>query len=142
MLKPRRAKSPAIRLSAPDSSSTTTERVCFIAAGRPLPVWSSQVTVQPGQQHSQEAIRRFVMGAVATAPMTKRLIASWLCCCPGWTVTWEDQTGRGRPAAMKHTLSVVVEDESGALSRIAGLFARRGFNIDSLAVGRQPGCQC
>ena len=36
---------------------------------------------------------------------------------------------------MKHTLSVVVEDESGALSRIAGLFARRGFNIDSLAVG-------
>jgi len=36
---------------------------------------------------------------------------------------------------MKHTLSVLVEDESGALSRIAGLFARRSFNIDSLAVG-------
>tara|TARA_Y100001968_G_C18894044_1_gene497574 strand:- start:66 stop:572 length:507 start_codon:yes stop_codon:yes gene_type:complete len=36
---------------------------------------------------------------------------------------------------MKHTLSVLVEDESGALSRIAGLVARRGFNIDSLAVG-------
>ena len=36
---------------------------------------------------------------------------------------------------MKQTLSVVVEDESLALSRIAGLFARRGFNIDSLAVG-------
>ncbi|GCE65177.1 acetolactate synthase small subunit [cyanobiont of Ornithocercus magnificus] len=36
---------------------------------------------------------------------------------------------------MKHTLSVLVEDESGALSRIASLFARRGFNIDSLAVG-------
>lgn len=36
---------------------------------------------------------------------------------------------------MKHTLSVLVEDESGVLSRIAGLFARRGFNIDSLAVG-------
>ena len=36
---------------------------------------------------------------------------------------------------MKHTLSVLMEDESGALSRIAGLFARRGFNIDSLAVG-------
>ncbi|MEE2696367.1 MAG: acetolactate synthase small subunit, partial [Cyanobacteriota bacterium] len=29
---------------------------------------------------------------------------------------------------MKHTLSVVVVDESGALSRIAVLFARRGFN--------------
>jgi acetolactate synthase I/III small subunit len=36
---------------------------------------------------------------------------------------------------VKHTLSVLVEDESGVLSRIAGLFARRGFNIESLAVG-------
>lgn len=36
---------------------------------------------------------------------------------------------------MKHTLSVLVEDESGALSRISGLFARRGYNIESLAVG-------
>ena len=36
---------------------------------------------------------------------------------------------------MKHTLSVLVEDEAGVLSRIANLFARRGFNIDSLAVG-------
>lgn len=36
---------------------------------------------------------------------------------------------------MKHTLSVLVEDETGALSRISGLFARRGFNIESLAVG-------
>jgi acetolactate synthase I/III small subunit len=36
---------------------------------------------------------------------------------------------------MKHTLSVLVQDEAGVLTRIAGLFARRGFNIDSLAVG-------
>tara|TARA_B110000977_G_scaffold174668_1_gene228695 strand:- start:4620 stop:5138 length:519 start_codon:yes stop_codon:yes gene_type:complete len=36
---------------------------------------------------------------------------------------------------MKNTLSVLVEDESGVLTRIAGLFARRGFNIQSLAVG-------
>lgn len=41
---------------------------------------------------------------------------------------------------MKHTLSVLVEDQSGALSRISGLFARRGFNIESLAVG--PAEQC
>lgn len=36
---------------------------------------------------------------------------------------------------MKHTLSVLAEDEAGVLTRIAGLFARRGFNIESLAVG-------
>lgn len=34
-----------------------------------------------------------------------------------------------------HTLSVLVENKAGVLARIAGLFARRGFNIDSLAVG-------
>ena len=35
----------------------------------------------------------------------------------------------------KHILSVLVENKPGALTRIAGLFARRGFNIDTLAVG-------
>ena len=35
----------------------------------------------------------------------------------------------------KHTLSVLVENKPGVLARIAALFSRRGFNIDSLAVG-------
>ena len=35
----------------------------------------------------------------------------------------------------RHTLSVLVENKPGVLVRIAGLFSRRGFNIDSLAVG-------
>lgn len=35
----------------------------------------------------------------------------------------------------KHTLSVLVENKPGVLARVAGLFSRRSFNIDSLAVG-------
>jgi acetolactate synthase-1/3 small subunit len=36
---------------------------------------------------------------------------------------------------MKHTLAVLVENKSGVLTRVASLFSRRGYNIDSLAVG-------
>jgi acetolactate synthase-1/3 small subunit len=36
---------------------------------------------------------------------------------------------------MKHTISVIVENKPGVLQRVAGLFSRRGFNIESLAVG-------
>jgi acetolactate synthase-1/3 small subunit len=36
---------------------------------------------------------------------------------------------------MKHTLSVLVENHAGVLSKVSGLFSRRAFNIDSLAVG-------
>ena len=39
------------------------------------------------------------------------------------------------PLMKKHVLSVLVENRAGTLSRVSGLFSRRGFNIDSLTVG-------
>jgi acetolactate synthase I/III small subunit len=41
----------------------------------------------------------------------------------------------GRLTGRKHVLSIIVENRPGVLARIAGLFSRRGFNIDTLAVG-------
>ena len=41
----------------------------------------------------------------------------------------------GQLSGRKHILSILVENKPGVLARIAGLFSRRGFNIDTLAVG-------
>ena len=70
-------------------------------------------------------------------------------CRPGRaTTTSRSPAARRRPGTTgvgvsKHTLSVLVENKPGVLARIAGLFARRGFNIDSLAVGptEHPACR-
>ncbi|MEA2390248.1 MAG: acetolactate synthase small subunit [Solirubrobacteraceae bacterium] len=47
----------------------------------------------------------------------------------------ELEAAGGIHTGRKHILSILVENKPGVLTRIAGLFARRGFNIDTLAVG-------
>ena len=47
----------------------------------------------------------------------------------------ELEASAGVRTGRKHILSILVENKPGVLTRIAGLFARRGFNIDTLAVG-------
>src|SRR5215471_20367554 len=47
----------------------------------------------------------------------------------------ELEAAGGMRTGRKHVLSILVENKPGVLTRIAGLFARRGFNIDTLTVG-------
>ena len=54
------------------------------------------------------------------------------------TPSWSNSrtcTPPGQLSGRKHILSILVENKPGVLARIAGLFSRRGFNIDTLAVG-------
>jgi acetolactate synthase I/III small subunit len=51
-------------------------------------------------------------------------------------ISLEDlEAAGGMRTGRKHVLSILVENKPGVLTRIAGLFARRGFNIDTLTVG-------
>src|SRR5687768_16922349 len=50
-------------------------------------------------------------------------------------VKLEDLSVPGALTGRKHVLAILVENKPGVLARIAGLFSRRGFNIDTLAVG-------
>src|SRR3990172_2748070 len=50
-------------------------------------------------------------------------------------VKLEDLQAASALTGRKHLLSLLVENRPGVLARIAGLFSRRGFNIDTLAVG-------
>jgi len=50
-------------------------------------------------------------------------------------VRLEDLQASSQLSGRKHILSLLVENKPGVLARIAGLFSRRGFNIDTLAVG-------
>ena len=50
-------------------------------------------------------------------------------------VKLEDLHLPGQLSGRKHILSILVENKPGVLARVAGLFSRRGFNIDTLAVG-------
>jgi len=47
----------------------------------------------------------------------------------------ELEAAGGMRTGRKHVLTILVENRPGVLTRIAGLFARRGFNIDTLTVG-------
>ena len=50
-------------------------------------------------------------------------------------VKLEDLSVQGALTGRKHVLAILVENKPGVLARTAGLFSRRGFNIDTLAVG-------
>jgi acetolactate synthase-1/3 small subunit len=50
-------------------------------------------------------------------------------------VRLEDLQASRALSGRKHVLSILVENRPGVLARVAGLFSRRGFNIDTLAVG-------
>ena len=88
-----------------------------VPGGRRLPGAPRRDGVADGRRRHQQ--RRDQVRPRPGAPVRARTICCW----------------RRGVTMSKHTLSVLVENKPGVLARIAGLFSRRGFNIDSLAVG-------
>jgi acetolactate synthase-1/3 small subunit len=93
----------------------------------PQGTWSDEIAVTPLRRYAgkaggdrRTANRELIMGE----PGTKEVLRL------------EDLEAAGNiHTGRKHVLSVLVENKAGVLTRVAGLFARRGFNIGTLAVG-------
>ena len=82
--------------------------------------------VAPRRDGVADGRRRHAATTRSSTPATSR---------PSSTRTTTLELRDSRGARDTHTLSVLVENKPGVLARIAGLFSRRGFNIESLAVG-------